>query len=122
MKKSEKKYINKIAYVDNKDLPGLRNLPGGHYVIIKNVDLVNKKCNVNVITSLEDKNKKFNIKRINKVKRGMIYSIPFFDSSFKLWSGINLDTVKGVNIKHIKLLKHINVKKRHLFYYRKFAK
>ena len=51
------KIKNKIGYCDDKDL-GIKK-SGGHYVYINSVNK-NGTCNVNVVTSLENKDKKFN--------------------------------------------------------------
>ena len=56
---------NKIGFCNNKDL-GIKKA-GGHYVYINSVNK-NGTCNVNVITSLEDKDKKFNLKKLRHVK------------------------------------------------------
>ena len=122
MNKNYKKYVNKIAFIKNENLPGLKTLPGGHYVIIKNIDFKNKKCDVNIVTSLEDRNRNFNEKRLNKVRRGFLYSIPVDDASFNRWSAINLDTVKGIDLNHIQLNHKIKIKRKHYYFYKKFSK
>lgn len=122
MNKNYAKYVNKIAYVENKHLSALASVNGGHYVIIRNVDMNKKRCDVNVITSLENNQKVLNTARINKVKRGYLYPIPYYDSTFVRWSAINLDTIKGIPLTKIKLVNDKKIKRRHFFFYRKFSK
>lgn len=101
MSKLKKSYVGKIGFCDNKVL-GLVDkngepVAGGHYVYIRETD--GRKCNVNIITSLEDKNGRYDFDKLGKVKRGMLYSVPKSDSNFSRWSAVNLDG----NIKNIKL-------------------
>ena len=78
MSRYKKTNVGKIGYCDNKTL-GIKGadgkiLNGGHYVYIREVN--GGKCNVNVITSLEDKYGNFNNFKLGKVKRGYLYPIP----------------------------------------------
>lgn len=110
---------NKIGFCNNKDL-GIKKA-GGHYVYINSVNK-NGTCNVNVITSLEDKDKKFNLKKLRHVKYGDTYSIPIVDSNFTRWSGINKTPIKNVKSNMIKDIGKKKIKKRHFFFIGKFLK
>ena len=126
VKKENKKVKGKIGYCDNSIL-GIKDkfgnpLKGGHYVYIRDTDN-NGKCNVNIITSLEDKNGNFNIFKLGKVKRGYLYPIPKNDAGFSRWSAINLDgNIKGVDLSKIKDIGKVNMKRRHRFFVGKFTK
>ncbi len=122
---NNKKIVGKIGYCDNAVL-GIRDkygktLRGGHYVYIREVEN-NKKCNVNIITSLEDKDANFKIQKLNKVKRGLLYPIPKKDADFSQWSAINLDgNINGIDISKIKDIGRIQMKNRHKFFVGKFT-
>ncbi len=113
------KYKSKIGYCDNKDLPTMRDLKGGHYVYIRKV-YKNGTCDVNIVTSLEDKDKTINHRRIQNVRRGNTYPIPLYDSNFTRWSGINKKPVKNVKMSNIKDVGKKRIKKRHNFFIGKF--
>ena len=125
MSRQKKTYVGKIGYCDNKSL-GLTDkygnpLKGGHYVYIRKMD--GNKCNVNVITSLEDKNEWYQMEKLNKVKRGMLYPVPKDDANFSRWSAINLDgNINGVKITDIKNIGQKEIKRRHKWYVGKFHK
>ncbi len=120
-----KKIKGKIGFCDNatlgiKDLNG-NPLNGGHYVYIREIN--GNKCNVNVITSLEDKYGNFNTFKLGKVKRGYLYPIPKNDTDFSRWSAINLDgNIKNVKISKIKNIGSKKIKRRHKFFVGKFTK
>lgn len=113
------KIKNKIGYCDNKNLPGLEHLKGGHYVYIRKV-YSNGTCDVNVITSLEKKGGKFNFDKLKQVKKGNTYAIPKYDTNFTLWSGVNKTPVKHVKIDKIQDIGKKKVKQRHNFFIGKF--
>ena len=74
MSKRKKTYVGKIAYCDNATL-GITDvygvpINGGHYVYIRKVN--GNKCDVNVITSLEDKHGYYYFEKLHKAKRGML--------------------------------------------------
>lgn len=115
MSRIKKSLVGKIGYVDNKVLGFVgkdgKPLKGGHYVYIRETD--GARCNVNVITSLEQLQRdqrgrivkdrygepltEFVPWKIEKVKRGYLYPVPKKDSDFSLWSAINLDgNVNGI--------------------------
>ena len=116
-----RKLKGKIAYCDNKNLKGLEHLKGGHYVYIRNVDK-NGLCDVNVVTSLEDNNGKFDFAKLKHVKRGNTYSIPKYDSNFTRWSGINKTPICGVQVASLVDIGKKKIKKRHHFFIGKFMK
>lgn len=111
------KIKNKIGYCDNRFL-GINKL-GGHYVYIRKVNN-NGTCDVNVVTSLEDKNSRFDLKKLKQVKRGNTYAIPKYDTNFSRWSGINKIPIKNVKLNNIKDIGKKRIKKRHKFFIGKF--
>ena len=113
------KIKNKIGYVDNKYL-GI-NKPSGHYVFIRKVNK-NGTCDVNIVTSLENKTNIYNEKKLYHVRKGNTYPIPFYDANFNKWSGINKTPIKNVKVKNIKDIGKKKIKKRHYFYIGKFMK
>lgn len=115
------KIKDKIAFVNNKHLKGLEHIVGGHYVYI-NEDNMNGTCNVNVITSLEDKNQQFNYHKISHVRKGNTYSIPYYDANFSKWSGVTTTLIKNVPIDKLCNIGEKRIKDRHKFYIGKFCK
>lgn len=113
------KIKNKIAYIDNKYL-GI-NKPKGHYVYIRKVNK-NGTCDVNVVTSLEDKNAKFDFNKIKQVKKGNTYPIPKYDTNFSRWSGINKKPISNVPINKLQDIGKRKIKKRHHFFIGKYMK
>ena len=111
------KIKNKIGYVDNKYL-GI-NKPKGHYVYIRKVNK-NGTCDVNVVTSLEDKNAKFDFNKIKQVKKGNTYPIPKYDTNFSRWSGINKKPISNVPINKLQDIGKKKIKKRHHFFIGKY--
>ena len=121
--KQKKEVVGKVGYCDNRVL-GIKNrngtYSGGHYVYIRAYK--NGKCNVNVITSLEN-SKGFDLHKIEKAKRGLLYPIPKNDSNFSQWSAINLDgNIKPVNLRDIQDIGKKSFKKRHRFFVGRFTK
>lgn len=119
MKNSKLK--GKIAYCDNKNLPGLKHLKGGHYVYIREVDK-NGKCSVNIVTSLENDNKDLQLNKIKQVRKGNTYPIPKIDGTFTKWSGINKNPIKNVNVENLIDVGKKQIKRRHHFFIGKFLK
>lgn len=125
MSNKKKQYVGKIGYCDNRTL-GIKGadgkpLNGGHYVYIreKNGD----KCNINVITSLEDKNNRYKYDKLSKVKRGYLYPIPKNEADFTQWSAINLDgNIKNIPISRIHSIGEKKIKSRHKFFVGKFTR
>lgn len=125
MSNKKKQYVGKIGYCDNRTL-GIKGadgkpLNGGHYVYIreKNGD----KCNINVITSLEDKNNQYKFDKLSKVKRGYLYPIPKNEADFTQWSAINLDgNIKNIPISRIHSIGEKKIKSRHKFFVGKFTR
>ena len=115
-----KKYKNQIGWVNNKDIPRLRNVPGGHYVYVRDYDKSTGKCSFNTITSLEDYS--FNIKnnRVYEMKRGNIYPIPKKDCNFPLWSGISTNPITNIDVSKINFNINKKIKKRHRFFINKY--
>lgn len=105
MSRKKKSLVGKIGYCDNRTL-GIKGsngkpMDGGHYVYIREVTGARgDRCNVNVVTSLEDKNKVFIGKKLRKVRLGLLYPIPKYDAGFPRWSAVNLDgNVNGIEVK-----------------------
>ncbi len=125
MSRYKKTNVGKIGYCDNKTL-GIKGadgklLDGGHYVYIREVN--GGKCNVNVITSLEDKYGNFNNFKLGKVKRGYLYPIPKNDIDLPRWSAINLDgNINNVKVSDIKNIGSKKIKSRHKFFVGKYTK
>ena len=115
------KIKNKIGYCQNRDLRIKNNADSGHYVYIRKVNK-NGTCDVNVITSLEDKNHKFDFSKLKQVKKGNTYAIPKYDANFPRWSGVNKMPIRNVNIKDIQSIGKKRIKKRHNFFIGKFMK
>ena len=111
------KIKNKIGYCDNRALR--INKTGGHYVYIRKINN-NGTCDVNVITSLEDKNSRFDLKKLRQVKRGNTYAIPKNDTNFSRWSGVNKTPIKNVKLTSVKDIGRKRIKKRHNFFIGKF--
>ena len=125
MSRYKKTNVGKIGYCDNKTL-GIKGadgkiLNGGHYVYIREVK--GGKCNVNVITSLEDKYGNFNNFKLGKVKRGYLYPIPKNDIDLPRWSAVNLDgNINDIKVSDIKNIGSKKIKTRHKFFVGKFTK
>ena len=107
-----------VGYCDNSKLKGLENIPGGHYVYItkNNKDGT---CEVNLITSLEDRKKRINKNRINSVRKGYVYPIPYEDANFSQWSGVG-NNPKIVKLSDIQDIGKKKIKNKHKFYLGKF--
>lgn len=109
--------------MDNKDIPGLENYGGGHYVYVKK-KYTNGKSKVHTISAIEHwkKDKKhqipirFNVKtkdgdliktryvsekKLVEMRDGKIHPFPYKDSNFDLWSCIYLNE-KTVDTRKIK--------------------
>ncbi len=125
MGKRKKQIVGKIGFCNNADL-GLTDargnpLIGGHYVYIR--ELNGNRCDVNIITSLEDRNGFIDMNKIKKVRKGYLYPIPKRDANFQQWSAVNLDSnIRNVKISKIRNLGIKSMKKRHRFFAGKFSK
>lgn len=97
------KLKNRVGYVSNDKL-GI-NKPGGHYVYVNKVSRDRKKVTVNTITSLDNSrnyNNNYQLDKLNKVRRGLILSLPKHRSSnFTKWSGVNKNGEKIVEARDI---------------------
>lgn len=126
MSKRKKQLVGKIGYCDNRTL-GIKDergkpLRGGHYVYIREMHGANR-CNVNVITSLENKSGYYDFDKLGKVKRGYLYPVPKADANFARWSAVNLDgNIKGVKITDIQNIGLKSMKRRHRWFVGKFHK
>lgn len=120
MSRRKKNFVGKVGYCENKNLPGIGGVKGGHYVFIRSIN--GNKCDVNIVTSLEDKNGQINLNKIKQVKKGNIYSIPVYDSDFSRWSGIGRNSIKNVKLSDIQDIGKKRIKKRHRFFIGKFIK
>lgn len=117
MSREKKRVVGKVGWCSAQTL----RMDEGHYVYIRT--LKDGKCDVNIITSLEDENGKFAFDKLHKVRKGYLYPIPKYDANFSRWSAINLDG----NKKNIPLAKIIGIgnkkfKRRHRFFVGKFTK
>lgn len=126
MSRIKKNLVGEIGYCDNKDL-NLRDmktgklLKGGHYVYIREVN--GDRCNVNIVTSLENKAGDFSLAKLGKVKNGYLYPIPKGDANFNQWSAINLDGNKNnVPLSKVREIGCRKIKRRHKFFVGKFTK
>lgn len=115
---SKKKYKGKIGYVFDKDL-GIKNSDRGHYVYIREDN--GSKLKVNLITSLEDKKHRLNETKINKVKKGYLYPIPFKDADFPRWSAFDL-TTKIISKNKVNDIGRKKIKRKHKLFVGKFSK
>ena len=121
----QKRYVGKIGFCDNSvlnitDKDG-KPIKGGHYVYIREVN--GNTCNVNVITSLENKNEFFQMEKLKKVKRGMLYPIPKDDANFAQWSAVNLDGNKNnIPLSKVNNIGYRSMKVRHRFFVGKYTK
>lgn len=126
MSRKKKQIVGKIGYCDNKTL-GIRDvngklLEGGHYVYIRKLNNDNS-CNVNIITSLENRPGIYNSNKIRKIRQGYLYSIPKKDATFSLWSAVDLSgNVKKVKVSKIKNIGCKRMKNRHKWFVGKFCK
>ncbi len=107
--------VNKIGYCDNADL-GI-NYPGGHYVFIRSIK--NGMCSVNTITSIE-RNNRYNFSKLDRCRNGKIYPIPINDATFTRYSGIDDRVINNIPLSSIKDINHKKIKRRHLFFIKKF--
>ena len=125
MSRQKKSYVGKIGFCDNsvlgfKDKNG-NYVKGGHYVYIREMN--GNKCNVNVITSLENNTGYYDIKKLSKVRAGMLYAIPKDDADFSRWSAINLDgNINGIKITDIQDIGQRKIRHRHKWYVGKYHK
>lgn len=119
MSKKDKR-IGKIGYCDNKNIPVMKDIKGGHYVYIR--DIKDGKCTINIVTSLEDKNHKFSDKKLYQVRKGNTYAIPINDSDFTRWSGVTNNAIGNINISDIQNIGYRKIKRRHRFFIDKFIK
>lgn len=125
MSKQKKKYVGKIGYCKNSVLgiTGADGKPliGGHYVYIREMN--GNKCNVNIITSLEDKRGYYDFDKLDKARKGYLYPLPKTDAGFYRWSAINLDGNKNnVHLKDVQDIGKIKIKHRHKWFVGKFTK
>ena len=123
---NNKKIVGKIGYCDNSVL-GIRDnngniMKGGHYVYIREVDK-DGKANVNTITSLENKNGKYDFDKLHNAKFGHLYPIPVNDANFSRWSAINLGgNLNNIPLSKIEKIGSKHIKRRHQFFVGKFTK
>jgi len=111
MSNSKARYNGKIGWCDKSDLPFKADT--GHYVYIRKYNKRTGKCVVSTCTSLESKGKiKFN--KVSALKSGNVYPIPYNDSNFKVWTGINR-TRHIVDLNKIKDIGTRSFKRRHHF-------
>lgn len=114
-----RKVNGKIGYCDNSHLNISR--AGGHYVYIRKVNN-NGTCDVNVVTSLEDRNHNITPNKIRQVKLGNTYPIPKKDASFTRWSGINKTPIRNVKLSDIQDIGYKKIRNRHKFIVGKYYK
>ena len=125
MSKKKKQYVGKIGYCDNATL-GIKDkygkfVKGGHYVYIR--EMRGDKCNVNIITSLEDRHGNFDGFKLGKAKRGFLYPVPQSDTDLIRWSAINLDgNINGIKVSDIQNIGSKSIRRRHKFFVGKYTK
>lgn len=108
--------VGKIGYVDNINLPGLENKPGGHYVYIK--EIKKKKCSVYTIVSLKDESGKFIKKKYDELRKGIIVPIPRNDLNLPRYSAFDLRMIEDVKVKDISFNHSVRLKNKKAFYLR----
>lgn len=128
------KRINaKIGYMNNCDLPPLKNQNGGHYVYIRKKQ---GKVNVHTITSIEHKAKdnKHTIplvintktgeiryvseKKLRDIRNGNLYPIPKNECNLSLWSGMNKKPIRNVDESKIKNIDSKKIRRKHKFFFK----
>jgi hypothetical protein len=117
MSRLKKSLAGKVGYCDNAAL-GIPK-PGGHYVYIREFN--GNTCDVNVVTSLE-KDGRFRLNRVDKVKKGYVYPIPVRDANFTRWSGVTDNPIKNVPVSKIQDIGKKKIKRRHRFFIGKYLK
>lgn len=123
----------KIGYMNNCDLPPLRNNNGGHYVYIRKK---RGKTNVHTITSIESKrmdnkhtipivvNKRtgeiryISEKKLRDIRNGKLHPIPINDSNLNVWSGFNKNYISNVNEQKIQSINVKKVRRKHKFFFK----
>ncbi len=119
MSRQKKTYVGKIGYCPDSVLFG-KNNKKGHYVYIRSVN--GSKCDVNVFTSLEDKQGKYTHKKLFRVRNGDTYSISKKDTNFTRWTGIKKDSLKDIKLSDIQDIGKKTIKQRHKFFIGKYMK
>lgn len=117
---SRKKLNGKIGYCYNNKLGIYSPFNKGHYVYIRKDN--GNTVDVNVITSLDDANGKFKERKLQKVRKGLIYPIPKNDSNFSLWSGIDLTPINNIKKRNIQSIDLKKIKRRHKWFIGLFTK
>jgi len=112
----KKNLVGKIGYVNNINLPGLENKPGGHYVYIK--DINNKKCSVYTIVSLKDESGNYIKKKYKELRNGFLFPIPRNDLNLPRYSAFDLRVIKDVEIKDISFNHSVRLRNKKAFYLR----
>ena len=115
-KRKRNRHIGKIGWCD-KDTLGLSK---GHYVFIRRVN--KNLCDVNTLTSLETHSGRLKLDKINQIKKGNVYPIPFKDINLTLFSGVDSRVIKNVPLSNIKELDNYKLKRRHHHYIQKYVK
>lgn len=116
-----KRINGKIGFALNIDLGIKGSSSKGHYVYIRrnHGDTVD----VNVVTSLEDKDKNFVDNKIRKVRRGSLYQIPYQDANFSRWSAIDLNSkIFRLDKRKIMAIDSKKINDKHKIYIGKFGK
>lgn len=111
------KYEGKIGWCDEKIL----GLPRGHYVFIREVK-ENGKCDVNTLTSISDKNGRYEFGKVRMIEKGTIYPIPKKDDSLKRFGGVDKRVIKDIPLSKIKYIGKNYVDKKHHYYIKKYLK
>lgn len=110
------KHIGKIGWCDSNVL----GLSRGHYVYIRKVK--NGKCDVNTFSSIEDRNGRIKIPKVNYIKEGKLYPIPKKDTTLPRFSGIDKRVIRNISIHDIKHKGSKTIKGRHKHYINKYMK
>lgn len=115
-KNKQSKHIGKIGWCNGNTL----GLARGHYVYIRKVK--NGKCDVNTFSSIEDKNGRIEIPKVNYIKDGQLYPIPKKDVTLPRFSGIDKRVIRNISIHDIKYKGSKTIKNRHKHYIDKYMK
>lgn len=114
---SPKYYEGKVGWCDSNTL----GLSSGHYVFIRKVKR-NGLCDINTLTSIENRNGRYEIPKIDMIKKGVIYPIPKNDDSLRRFGGVDKRIIKNVPLEKINNLGNNYIKRKHHYYIKKYLK
>ena len=91
------------------------------YVFIRKVKR-NVLCDINTLTSIENRNGRYEIPKIDMIKKGVIYPIPKNDDSLRRFGGVDKRIIKNVPLEKINNLGNNYIKRKHHYYIKKYMK